>query len=224
LTRIVPGTLAPHLWQLFLHPSVLQQKFASRSFSTSTKDHNKINKSPDDDQRLSHLSDDSSRPSMVSVTQKPNTIRTATAVAKVYIPKSAYDILISNSKTKKGDVLSVAQLAGIMGAKLTPQIIPLCHPISLSNIDVTLRISAPEEPTWDEKTFRHDYFISVICETECEGKTGVEMEALTGCAVSCLTVWDMLKSVAGKQMEIGEMKVIRKTGGKSGDWERKRHE
>lgn len=95
-----------------------------------------------------------------------------------------------------------------MGAKQTSALIPLCHPLSLSHLSVTLVPDASNTS------------IKVVVTAECEGKTGVEMEALVGCSVALCTVWDMLKAVAGREMEIGEIKVVKKSGGKSGDWSR----
>ncbi|PPQ63833.1 hypothetical protein CVT24_009783 [Panaeolus cyanescens] len=177
--------------------------------------------------KLTHL-DDHGRPSMVDVGEKNPTKRTATASGRIYIPKIAYNLITKTYDTevqdgsqtdekalekarRKGDALTVAQLAAIMGAKQTPNLIPLCHPLQLSKIDVKLT---------PEKLSEEQYAIKCIATVACEGKTGVEMEALTAVGVGLLTVWDMLKAVAGKEMEIGEMMVINKTGGKSGDFER----
>lgn len=104
---------------------------------------------------------------------------------------------------RKGDVLTVAQLAAIMGCKKTSELIPLCHPLSLTDIDVKL---LPEECT-----------LSILCTAtvKCSGQTGVEMEALAAVSVGLLTVWDMLKAVAGQEMTIGDIKVISKSGGKA---------
>ncbi|KAF9270704.1 molybdenum cofactor biosynthesis prote [Marasmius fiardii PR-910] len=182
-------------------------------------------------QRLTHL-DDSGRPSMVDVSSKSETKRKATAVGRIYIPSIAYDLITSthvdspdsphhtlDAKAKrslrKGDVLTVAQLAAIMGSKRTSDLIPLCHPLPLSNVAVTL---APEFRKDSEGVARH----SIVCRAivTCEGKTGVEMEALTAVSVGLLTVWDMLKAVAGKEMVIGEIFVADKSGGESGDFHR----
>ncbi|KAF8899088.1 hypothetical protein BD779DRAFT_1607670 [Infundibulicybe gibba] len=173
--------------------------------------------------RLTHL-DGHGRAAMVDVGDKQPSKRTATAVGRIYISPTAYGLItetypavetasdpLESVKAKvrrKGDVLTIAQLAAIMGAKKTSDLIPLCHPLSLSNVSVTL---TPE--------VRGEKY-SVLCSatTSCEGKTGVEMEALTAVSVGLLTVWDMLKAVAGKEMCIGEIYVARKTGGKSGDF------
>lgn len=166
---------------------------------------------------------------MVDVSSKEITRRTATATGRIFIPLVAYELLVSaypdgeepssvlgKAKQKvrrKGDTLTVAQLAAIMGSKKTSDLIPLCHPLQLSNVSVAL---TPEAPAHDIQ--RH----SVLCRAtvSCDGKTGVEMEALTAVSVGLLTVWDMLKAVAGKEMEIGEIVVTEKSGGKSGDFVR----
>ncbi|SJL06374.1 related to Molybdenum cofactor biosynthesis protein 1 [Armillaria ostoyae] len=176
--------------------------------------------------RLTHV-DDRGRASMVDVSSKEITRRTATATGRIFIPLVAYELLVSaypdgeepssvlgKAKQKvrrKGDTLTVAQLAAIMGSKKTSDLIPLCHPLQLSNVSVAL---TPEAPAHD---IQHH---SVLCRAtvSCDGKTGVEMEALTAVSVGLLTVWDMLKAVAGKEMEIGEIVVTEKSGGKSGDF------
>ncbi len=166
---------------------------------------------------------------MVDVSAKEITRRTATATGRIFIPLVAYKLLVSaypdgeepspvveKAKQKvrrKGDTLTVAQLAAIMGSKKTSDLIPLCHPLQLSNVSVVL---TPEAPAHDIQRY------SVLCRATvcCDGKTGVEMEALTAVSVGLLTVWDMLKAVAGKEMEIGEIVVTEKSGGKSGDFVR----
>lgn len=172
---------------------------------------------------------------MVDVADKQPTKRTATAVGRIYIPRVAFELVTSTypasdagqepdtpedrAKAKarrKGDALTVAQLAAVMGSKRTSDLIPLCHPLALSNVSVIL---TPELPDADsEQRGRH----SIMCRAtvSCEGKTGVEMEALTAVSVGLLTVWDMLKAVAGKEMEIGSIYVSRKSGGRSGDFAR----
>ncbi|KAF8167346.1 hypothetical protein B0H34DRAFT_792079 [Crassisporium funariophilum] len=186
--------------------------------------------------KLTHL-DKHGHASMVDVGDKEPTKRTATASGRIFIPLVAYDLLTSaypdvdgvnpltpeeNAKLKarrKGDALTVAQLAAIMGAKQTSTLIPLCHPLTLSNIDVSLTPESPgSRPACDSAENRH----SILCTSTvtCEGRTGVEMEALTAVSIGLLTVWDMLKAVAGKEMEIGEIKVMHKAGGRSGDFRR----
>ncbi|KAJ7492352.1 hypothetical protein FB451DRAFT_1336295 [Mycena latifolia] len=149
----------------------------------------------------------------------------ATASGRIYIPEIAYELVtatypvddpLANSPShiaavkarRKGDALTVAHLAAITGAKQTSSLIPLCHPLALSNISVVL---SPEVSASDRGERRY----SIVCRAtvSCEGKTGVEMEALTAVSVGLLTVWDMLKAVAGKEMEIGEITVKQKTGG-----------
>ncbi|PBK76632.1 molybdenum cofactor biosynthesis prote [Armillaria solidipes] len=194
------------------------------SSKTSLKPH----ATPPSPPRLTHV-DDRGRASMVDVSSKEITRRTATATGRIFIPLVAYELLVSaypdgeepssvlgKAKQKvrrKGDTLTVAQLAAIMGSKKTSDLIPLCHPLQLSNVSVAL---TPEAPAHDIQ--RH----SVLCRAtvSCDGKTGVEMEALTAVSVGLLTVWDMLKAVAGKEMEIGEIVVTEKSGGKSGDFVR----
>jgi len=168
---------------------------------------------------------------MVDVADKPSTQRTATAVGRIYIPLVAYGLVTATYPShhcpeppneedrakararRKGDTLTVAQLAAIMGSKKTADLIPLCHPLNLTNVSVTVTPEAPKEPSG-----RH----SIVCRAtvSSEGKTGVEMEALTAVSVGLLTVWDMLKAVAGKEMEIGGILVSQKAGGRSGDFRR----
>lgn len=164
---------------------------------------------------------------MVDVSDKNSTRRSATAVGRIYISETAYRLVTSTypaqpngadplveKAQKKGDVLTVAQLAAIMGAKKTSDLIPLCHPLALSNISVTLT----PEPSPSHAEGRP----SILCQARvsCDSKTGVEMEALSAVSVGLLTVWDMLKAVAGKEMMIGEIYVSCKSGGHSGDFMR----
>ena len=169
---------------------------------------------------------------MVDIGSKTNTRRTATASGRILIPKVAYDLVVSHGSPttvqgdseglreakdkscRKGDVLAVSQLAGIMACKRTAELVPLCHPLPITHIDVSL---APEVKI-DEGNTKY----SVKCEAtvSCTGKTGVEMEALTAVSVALLNVWDMLKAVAGKEMEIQGIVVKKKSGGKNGDFSR----
>lgn len=252
--------------------------------------------------RLTHI-DESGRPSMVDVSPKEPTKRTATARGRIYIPQVAYELItgttgardgdsdpgaarsgadaaspgaaaaLEKAKRKaraKGDVLTVAQLAAIMGCKRTHELIPLCHPLQLSHIDVRLHpeihpaASPTSQPHHEPRALRGDtksasdpwgdartppsdgaedpspgrasspakdaiaagaagvYRYSVVCTATvtCDGKTGVEMEALTAVSVGLLTVWDMLKAVAGREMIIADIVVAEKHGGKSGDFVR----
>ena len=142
---------------------------------------------------------------MVDVSDKDVTERTATASGSIYMQPETL-ALIQSGGVKKGDVLSVAQLAGIMGAKKTPDLIPLCHPLALTGVDVTL-VCDPERQAVD---------ITATC--RLAGKTGVEMEALTAVSVAALTVYDMCKAV-DRGMRIGDIRVVHKAGGKSGTYE-----
>ena len=142
---------------------------------------------------------------MVDVSTKNETERTATAKGSVIMaPETLARIM--NRGVKKGDVLSVAQLAGIMGAKRTPDLIPLCHPLMLSKVEVTL--SAEPET--------HQVRIQSRC--RLTGKTGVEMEALTAASVAALTLYDMCKAVQ-KDIVIEQVRLLSKSGGKSGDFQ-----
>ena len=153
--------------------------------------------------QLSHV-DDAGKASMVDVSEKPTTHREATATAKVFMSQTAWNMARENL-IKKGDVVSVAQLAGIMGAKRTSELIPLCHQLSLSKVHVKCNL----------ESIQNNYFISVLCTARCVAQTGVEMEALTGATVAALTIYDMCKAV-DKSMRIGEIQLIEKIGGKSG--------
>lgn len=150
---------------------------------------------------LTHF-DERGNARMVDVGAKDVTERVATARASV-IMKPATLKLIRDKKASKGDVLTVAQLAGIMAAKKTPDLIPLCHPLALSSVDVTLSLDAK----------RNAVDIQATC--RLKGRTGVEMEALTAAAVAALTVYDMCKAV-DRGMVISEVKLLHKSGGKSG--------
>ncbi|KAH3667255.1 hypothetical protein OGAPHI_002904 [Ogataea philodendri] len=143
---------------------------------------------------------------MVAVHEKEITHRSATAEGKIkFSNRDSIKLIISNSN-KKGDVLSIARIAGIMAVKKTAELVPLCHPIAITGITVDLALNEQEN------------HISVQCTVQCDGKTGVEMEALTGTTVTLLTVYDMCKAV-DKLMEIDGCQVVKKSGGKSGDWE-----
>jgi cyclic pyranopterin phosphate synthase len=151
--------------------------------------------------KLTHF-DDSGNAHMVDVGAKGETARVAVAHARVTMQAATLK-LIAAKKAAKGDVLAVAQLAGIMAAKRTPELIPLCHPLSLSSVDVKLSL--------DKKRSAVD--IEATC--KLTGRTGVEMEALTAASVAALTVYDMCKSV-DRGMVISEVKLLHKSGGKSG--------
>lgn len=143
---------------------------------------------------------------MVNVGEKDVTHRTATAQVSVLVSRETFD-LIRTGGMKKGDVLTVAQIAGVMGAKRTPELIPMCHPILISGVDLHLSL--------DEARLAVDIRASV----SCEGRTGVEMEALTAASVAALTVYDMCKAVQ-KDMVITDLRLLEKTGGVHGDFRR----
>ncbi len=157
------------------------------------------------DRDFSHL-DETGGISMVNVGAKKTTSREAVATATVRMSKGTLQKLIDRA-LPKGDVLTTAKVAGVLGAKQTPSLIPLTHPIALTSIDVTFDID------------REGGSIEVRSIVRCEGKTGVELEAMTACAVAALTIYDMCKS-AEKGITIEALQLVRKSGGKSGVWER----
>lgn len=154
--------------------------------------------------KLTHI-DAAGNAHMVDVSEKSDTERVAVASGSV-IMEAATLALIKDAGVKKGDVLSVAQLAGIMGAKKTPDLIPLCHPLPLTNVSVELSCD-PDRSAVD---------ITATCRTT--GKTGVEMEALTAVSVAALTVYDMCKA-ADKAMQLTDIRLRHKSGGKSGTYD-----
>jgi cyclic pyranopterin phosphate synthase len=148
------------------------------------------------------------RAKMVDVSEKPETVRTAIAHSSISVTKDIYDRITGN-KMKKGDVLAVAQVAGIMAAKKTSEIIPMCHPLPLKGIDLSF--------SWEKG--ETEYRLNISASVKTKGNTGVEMEALTAASVCALTVYDMCKAV-DKGMVIGETYLVEKTGGKNGDYNR----
>ncbi len=150
---------------------------------------------------LTHFNEEG-RAKMVDVSEKSTTVRQATAMARVRMKQSTLD-LIRQGGMKKGDVLAVAQVAGIMAAKQTAQMIPMCHPLALSGVDISFR-------------FEIDALV-LRATVRCTGQTGVEMEALHAASVAALTVYDMCKAVQ-KDMEITDLRLLQKSGGKSGDY------
>ncbi len=149
--------------------------------------------------KLSHL-DNQGQAHMVDVSGKDVTTRSATARARVLMLTDTVSLL-RDGLAKKGDVLATARIAGIMAAKKTSDLIPLCHPLMISRVSVDFQIG--------------DGVVDVEATVKVEGKTGVEMEALTACSVACLTVYDMLKAV-DRGMKITDLRVVEKSGGKSG--------
>jgi len=151
--------------------------------------------------KLTHM-DESGRPKMVDITKKPDTHRQAVARGLVRMQPTTLELL-KKGQVAKGDVLSVAQLAGIMAAKQTPALIPLCHPLLIDDVRVEFNI--------DEK----ESTVEITATVESTGKTGVEMESLTATAVAALTIYDMCKAV-DRGMRIENIRLVGKSGGKSG--------
>lgn len=141
---------------------------------------------------------------MVDVSEKNVTSRTAIAKGKIYANEVVIKAVLSGD-IKKGDVLGVARVAGIMGAKRTSDLIPMCHPLNITKCSVDFEVNEKEN------------YIEATCLVKVDGKTGVEMEALTGVNIALLTIYDMCKAI-DKSMEISEIHLARKTGGKSGDF------
>ena len=150
---------------------------------------------------LTHLNRQG-RARMVDVTEKAETFRTALAEGVVRMSAETLE-LVRTGGTPKGDVLAVAQVAGIMAAKRTYELIPMCHPIRLTGVDIRF--------AFEENAIR------IQAEVKCKGETGVEMEALTAASAAALTVYDMCKAVQ-RDMEITDVRLCRKSGGKSGDY------
>lgn len=144
--------------------------------------------------KFSHV-DEQGRANMVDVGDKPDMIRTAEAEGRIKLSTLAMELIIEN-KNKKGDVLATAQIAGIMGGKKTSELIPLCHPLNITKLDVTTELA---EDGVIVKSF-----------AKCIGKTGIEMEALTAVSVALLTIYDMCKA-ADKKMKISDIKLVKKT-------------
>ena len=149
---------------------------------------------------------DQGRAKMVDVGEKPVTRRTAVAAGRVLVNDHTFD-LIKTGGMKKGDVLTVAQIAGVMGAKRTPDIIPMCHPILMDGINLELSLDEERKS------------VEIRATVSCGGRTGVEMEALTAVSTAALTVYDMCKAVQ-KDMVITDIRLVSKTGGVHGDYKR----
>ena len=154
---------------------------------------------------LTHL-DENNRPKMVDVSDKSETIREAVASGAIEMSQSAYDAIVSQS-TKKGPVIQTAVIAAIMGAKKTSELIPMCHPLLLSSINCDVK-ELPQLPGFELEV-----------RVKMTGQTGVEMEALTGVSIGLLTIYDMAKAI-DKSMIISDVKLLKKSGGKSGDFNR----
>ncbi|MFC3040598.1 cyclic pyranopterin monophosphate synthase MoaC [Virgibacillus xinjiangensis] len=157
---------------------------------------------------LTHFNEDG-RAKMVDITDKKESSRRAVAHSSVKMDGNVYDNIVQQ-KNKKGDVLAVAQVAGIMGAKQTSNLIPMCHPIPISGVDLSFE--------W-ERLADDQYELNIKAEVKTVGSTGVEMEALTAASTAALTVYDMCKAV-DKGMIIGQTYLEEKSGGKSGEYKR----
>ncbi|WP_137178168.1 cyclic pyranopterin monophosphate synthase MoaC [Roseomonas sp. AR75] len=153
--------------------------------------------------KLTHF-DDQGRAAMVDVSAKPDTARTAIARGRIIMRPETF-ALINDGKMGKGDVLGVARIAGIMAAKRTSDLIPLCHPLMLSKVSLELTPVAPDA-------------VEIEATVKLNGQTGVEMEALTAVSVAALTIYDMCKAV-DRGMTIEAVRVVHKSGGKSGSWD-----
>jgi cyclic pyranopterin phosphate synthase len=155
--------------------------------------------------QLTHL-DEQGHATMVDVGEKVVTVRTAVAAGEVTMQPATLNAIRAGAMPK-GDVLAAARIAGIMAAKRTSELIPLCHPLMLSKVSVEFGI--------DEEASK----VTIIATVRCSGQTGVEMEALTAVSVAALTIYDMAKAL-DKGMVIGAIRLLKKQGGKSGDWRR----
>lgn len=154
---------------------------------------------------FSHFNENG-RARMVDVSAKSDTKRTAVAAGRVLVNRETFD-LIRSGGLKKGDVLTTAQIGGIMGAKRTSELIPMCHPILISGVDLDFQMNEA------------DLAVEITAAVSCTGATGVEMEALTAVSVAALTVYDMCKAVQ-RDIVIDDIKLLRKSGGKSGNFVR----
>ncbi|MEQ9519971.1 MAG: cyclic pyranopterin monophosphate synthase MoaC [Parvibaculum sp.] len=154
--------------------------------------------------KLTHL-DETGRVTMVDVTDKQVTDRIATAEGRVVMAPETLTLILAN-QTPKGNVIEIARIAGIMGAKRTHDLIPLCHPLAIAKVDIDI---VPDKAA---------DALNVTASVRVSGKTGVEMEALTAVSIACLTIYDMAKAV-DKAMVIGEIHLTHKSGGKSGRYD-----
>jgi cyclic pyranopterin phosphate synthase len=153
--------------------------------------------------KLSHISE-TGEARMVDVSNKAETEREARAEGRVVMEKATLDLILSGD-AKKGDVIGTARIAGIIAAKRTSDLIPLCHPLMLTKVTVDITPD-PKLPG-----------LHVVCTAKVTGQTGVEMEALTGVSVACLTIYDMAKAV-DRGMRVENIRLLSKSGGRSGDW------
>ena len=156
--------------------------------------------------KLTHF-DRSGRSRMVDVSKKPETLREATATATVYMKQETFRRIMDRA-IEKGDVLGVAQIAGIMAAKKTGELIPMCHPLAITSVTMDF---FPQE---------HRHCIKVQATAKLVGRTGVEMEALVAVATAALTIYDMCKAI-DREMTVSDIQLLRKSGGKSGTFRRR---
>lgn len=186
-----------------------RQANGSHAMSDVPSDQKSMQSSPSSSNAvvLSHV-DSAGKAAMVNVAPKADGRRVAIASGRVLLGWDAFSLVAANS-VSKGDVLTVAKLAGIMGAKQTASLIPLCHPLLLSGVDLSLSLN------------KELHAVDIEATVTTVGPTGVEMEALTAVTVASLTVYDMCKAVT-KDILITEVRLESKTGGKSGDWSRRR--
>lgn len=162
--------------------------------------------------KLTHFNEQG-RAKMVDVSDKSVTVRTAIAQSSIIVNETIH-AQIAEGTNKKGDVFAVAQIAAVMAAKNTSNIIPMCHPLPLTGVDVQFE--------WQIDKAAAEYEILIHATVKTKGVTGVEMEALTAASAAALTIYDMCKA-AGKEMVIGPTMLIEKTGGKNGDYKRVDH-
>ncbi|MEG0374572.1 MAG: cyclic pyranopterin monophosphate synthase MoaC [Raoultibacter sp.] len=163
------------------------------------------------DQNLTHI-DEKGEVRMVDVSQKADTERIAVAEGFIVMQPETLALIV-DGKAAKGDVLACARVAGVMGAKQTSALIPMCHPLNITKAKVEL------EPVFAGSREDGCVGIHVLATCGVTGKTGIEMEALTAASIACLTIYDMCKAV-DRGMEIGEIRLLKKDGGKSGLWQR----
>jgi len=156
---------------------------------------------------FTHL-DEKGRARMVDVTEKDSTLRQATARGMVHMRPEVFQGIVAGG-IEKGDVLGIAKIAGIMGAKQTAELIPLCHPLNITNVEIAF------------KPIEEKHCIEIEAQVRLQGKTGVEMEALTAVAIAALTIYDMCKAM-DREMVISDIHLVEKQGGKSGDFRRER--
>ena len=154
--------------------------------------------------KLTHLNNEG-RARMVDVSDKHSTLREAVAGGSVSVNAETFE-LIAQGKVKKGDVLAVAQVAGIIAAKRASDIIPMCHPVAITGVDISFSLCEKRSA------------VDIVATVRCKGETGVEMEALTAVSAAALTIYDMCKAVQ-KDIEISNIRLFRKSGGVSGDYD-----